>query len=178
MPISHGEQVQDYCTPPWVVQDVVGALGPIALDPCATRAGLHSTVPAQTRLTIDDELGYFSADWTLLAAGGLIYVNPEYGGGDLSSRRWMEPVARWAAAGESIACLLRVSTGSEWWHDLVVPYVLQACFYRGRIKFWDPRTGEETHGNMHDSVMLLMGSFPPWRTQAFQHVFSKRGWIV
>lgn len=172
------DQAQDYCTPPWVVQDVVDALGPIALDPCATRAGLHATVPARVRLTIDDNPGYFSSDWAKLAGGGLIYVNPEYGGGDLNSRRWMEPVARWAAAGQTIMCLLRVSTGSEWWHDLVVPYTQEACFYRGRIRFWDPRTGQETKGNMHDSIMLLMGCATERQRNLFHAVFRKRGWCV
>ena len=176
--ISADEQDQDYCTPPWVVQDVVEAMGPIALDPCATRSGLYRTVLAETCLTVDDAPGYFSANWTKLAGGGLIYVNPEYGGGDLPSERWMERVHHWASAGETIVCLLRVSTGSKWWHKYVVPVTRECMFYNGRIKFWDPRTGKETHGNMHDSAMLLLGGAARIERDRFCFTMGKRGWVV
>jgi phage N-6-adenine-methyltransferase len=127
----------------------------IGLDPCTQPSNpvgaLHFFTAADNGL---------ERPWS---GHGLVYVNPPYSLTAKEKRLKLEPPIRpWsrkihaeAACGVPIVALLpcgaRFST--EYWQDnILVPELVVACFWRGRIKFINGRTGKPGKGNNYDSM--------------------------
>jgi hypothetical protein len=104
----------EWLTPP----NIVNALGPFDLDPCAPiirpwdTASLHYTV----------EQDGLRQPWR-----GLVWLNPPYS----APAAWLQ---RLAEHGDGIA-LLFVRTDTALWHDHVWPHATGFLFLRGRIRF-------------------------------------------
>jgi phage N-6-adenine-methyltransferase len=67
-------------------------------------------------------------------AGETVWCNPPYvPHGQL--RRWAQKAADAAAGGSTSVLLLPASTGSAWWHEVVIPTAAEARFVRDRLRF-------------------------------------------
>lgn len=162
--IQRQDEAQDFQTPPQcldLVRQVFG--GQIGLDPCTvssnpTGAGTFYT-PAEDGLT---------CSWHMWQT---IFMNPPYGRG---IGDWTNRLAFHALPPDvSAIALLPVRTDTKWWQR-DVSSANAVCFWAGRIRFVDPKTG---------LVLPGAGKFPSafvyWGPNAarFREVFGKMGWI-
>lgn len=147
----------DWCTP-LVVLERVRQVGPIVLDPCASRGAI---VRAAVEYHEGDD--GLTKSWAL---GGLVYVNPPYG----------RPISRWTwkmreegERGVELVALLPARVDTEWWQEDVAPSAESICFWRGRLTF----LGAE-QGAPFPSAVVYWGE----RVRRFVRAFAGAGWIV
>lgn len=62
---------------------------------------------------------------------GTCWMNPPYGRGIW---QWVRKAALESQNGTVVVALLPASTGTNWWHDWVIPYA-RIRFLRGRLRF-------------------------------------------
>lgn len=111
----------DWLTPP----EILAALGPFDLDPCASQHQPWKT--AERQLTIADD--GLSAEWK-----GRVWCNPPYGP---FAARWLE---RCAAHGDAVAFVF-ARTETAVFQDHVWPKASALLFLRGRVSFRLPGGG-------------------------------------
>lgn len=126
MEVHGSSAVEDWCTPPEVLEIVSEAQGGIDTDPCANA---DSVVPCSTRWTkADDGL---SKPWP-----GFSFSNPEYG---RALPIWCAEYRRRANIGSirRLTALVPSRTDTDWFHrDIVTADAL--CFWGGRVTFLVP----------------------------------------
>lgn len=134
----------------------VRAYDVIGLDPCTET---HNPADALHFFTeVDNGLARSWAGYP-----GVVFVNPPYSLTDEEKAKGAEPpirpwsrkihaeVSRGVALIALLPCGARFST--EYWQDnILVPELVVACFWRGRIKFIDAETGKPGKGNNYDSM--------------------------
>lgn len=106
----------DWCTPP----EIVDALGPFDLDPCASKPQ-----PFRTAKRMWTEGGLLSG-WR-----GRVWLNPPYGN---ETRLWLRKMAD---HGNGIA-LVFARTDTAMFHRWVWPFASAIFFLRGRLNFYTP----------------------------------------
>lgn len=133
-----GAGQDEWLTPP----EIITALGPFDLDPCAPRVRPWPT--AARHLTVEDD--GLTSPW---APGELCWVNPPYS----TAARWM---ARLAGHGHGIA-LLFARTETAVFHQHVWPKATGFLFLAGRLHFHyvDGRRATDNAGA--PSVLIAYG---------------------
>lgn len=166
--------LKDWATPKKFL-DVLYEMGPIRLDPCSNKYSLVESKERWTPTTRYLPNGKkvskkaqetFELEWP---KDGLIYVNPPYG---KESDPFMEKMAQEGAAGAEIISLVPARVDTARWHQ----YAEQAdaiCFWKGRISFINPETGEPQSGTKFPSAVLYWGP----RVSKFVDTFSDYGSI-
>lgn len=128
----------DWLTPP----EILDALGPFDLDPCASENAPWKT--ALTEYTIQDD--GLSQEW-----GGFVWCNPPYGPG---TWKWL---ARLAEHGDGIA-LVFARTETKGFFREVWGKADSLFFLEGRLFFHFPVTGERAkHNSGAPSVLVGYG---------------------
>ena len=120
----------EWYTPAWLLDLVVGVIGPIDTDPCSPGRG-KSSVQARLHLTAsDDGLGH--------AWPGTVWLNPPYG---RTLALWLEKARHEVDLGNSrcVVALVPARTDTSWWHSHVSG-VADILLLRGRISFGDGTT--------------------------------------
>ena len=130
----------DHLTDPKLVK----ALGPFDLDPCASVGQPWDT--ARVMWTKDDD--GLSRDWSFAR---LVFANPPYGP---EMYDWLD---RLADHGSGVA-LVFARTGTAGFHRAVWGRADAAYFFKGRLWFYRPVTGERFPENAGcDSVCVAYG---------------------
>lgn len=128
-----------WLTPP----EIVAALGPFDLDPCA--APEPRPWPTATRHIALPEDG-LTAGWS-----GRVWCNPPYGphvGG------WMKRMAEHGPLGGGIALIFaRVETAV--WQDIIWPHAKAVLFPRGRIRFHRPDGERGDHASAPSALVAF-----------------------
>jgi hypothetical protein len=141
----HSTKRDDYCTPLEIIQRTE-QIAPIIFDPCASwnhdlhfatgNACICKTCQASRAPNNKCDGLLFVWHWH----GGLVFVNPPYGGRKRIIDAWIEKIAVEASRGCEIVLLAPASTGSQWFAR-IWNTAQAACFVKGRQTFRDPRTG-------------------------------------
>ncbi len=127
--------------PEWLTpREIVEALGPFDLDPCAPTVRPWPT--AARHLTIEDD--GFAAPWV-----GRVWLNPPYGGEEW---RWVE---RLRAHGDGIA-LIFARTETIGFFSHVWGHADAMLFLQRRISFCDT-SGKTVTGGVAPSVFVAYG---------------------
>jgi hypothetical protein len=138
----------EWLTPP----EIIKALGPFDLDPCAPINRPWDT--AEKHYTIEDD-GLHKI-WT-----GRVWLNPPYGDKTLL---WLDKLA---SHGSGIA-LIFARTETKGYHEVVFDQADSIFFFRGRIKFHyvDGRQGEAANApsclisyTKHDTEKIIEAEF-------------------
>lgn len=172
-----------FCTPRNVL-DLVEDIAPIAIDPSpGPRGWTHATL----ELRLEDGNDGLDSDWfalwhETLGEAGLVYCNPPFGRGHLDL--WAKKIAHEADRGVEIVALLPATPGPAWCQFLA-PRADAICFWRGRLKFLDPRTlkpyllrdkrtgkDRESSGDT-DTALFYFGE----RAKRFDRAFRCHGWM-
>lgn len=128
----------EWLTPP----DIIEALGPFDLDPCAPVVRPWPT--ASNHYTIEDD--GLSQKWI-----GRVWLNPPYGD---QTGVWLE---RLAFHGYGTA-LIFARTETETWHRWVWPHATLILFLRGRIYFHHVSGQQAKHNSGAPSALVAYGS--------------------
>ena len=136
-------------TPPWMLDEIVSAFGPISLDPCA---GAGAAVEAE-RYIFEDEDGLTST-WT----GRLAFMNPPFS----AAAKWLERAYLAWAGGEceTVIGLVPVRTNSRAFLTLCAG-VADVLFLPGRPNFIDPTKPAHVSGQTPFGVMLIIWGGSP-----------------
>jgi phage N-6-adenine-methyltransferase len=120
--------------------EIVSALGPFDLDPCANVNQPTRCAPlAYTQNGLEQP-------WT-----GRVWMNPPYGG---EPKLWLKKLAE---HGNGVA-LVPPRVGSKWFHNVVLSACDAIFFLRGRVSFLSPDTGKKVDGNNADSILVAFGA--------------------
>lgn len=111
-------RTQEWLTPP----EILAALGPFDLDPCAPAVRPWST--ADRHLTIAD-------NGLLQSWEGRVWLNPPYG---RATARWMGRMAEHGCG----TALIFARTETDAWFRFVWPIADGVLFLRGRLNFYRP----------------------------------------
>lgn len=202
-PAELSSEKMDWQTPDYFL-DLVRAVAPIALDPCAPVDG-NPTGAAVTIRQGPVSCG-LRADWRAITTGrdGLAFVNPPYGahlGGDIDpdyrimrkpkgeigrGRGWARKII--AETGIDRLVLVPARTDAEWWAELFDAsderLLWRSPKLGARIKFRDASTGRLVTGNTSASTVFFLGKRPEdysnrSATQLyFREVFGPHGKLV
>lgn len=142
---SSRSQFTDWCTPP----EIVDALGPFDLDPCASKPQ-----PFRTAKRMWTEGGLLSS-WR-----GRVWLNPPYGN---EARLWLR---RMADHGNGIA-LVFARTDTAMFHRSVWPFASAIFFLRGRLNFYTPG-GVRAKNAGAPSVLISYDRWAPDRANALR----------
>lgn len=146
---SHGGGADEWLTPP----DLLAALGPFDLDPCAPIDRPWDT--ATRHLTIADD--GLRAPWE-----GRVWLNPPYSRADA----WL---TRLAAHGHGTA-LVFARTETRLWFTHVWPHATGLLFLRGRLHF-HYRDGRRAPANSGaPSVLVAYGAWDAAYLRAARHL--------
>lgn len=123
------ERTNNDLNTPLVVLERVRKVGPIILDPCSNPWSITNA------LIVRD--GYekgcgLEADWLALSNGGLVFVNPPYGHGQM--KQWAEKIAHEAKRGCEIIAIVKGDFSTQWW-GIVREDATAICYWSKRIKF-------------------------------------------
>lgn len=127
----------DWLTPPALIK----ALGPFDLDPCASVGQPWPT--AETMWTVADD--GLTCDWF-----GAVWMNPPYGP---HIGKWLDKLAR---HGNGLA-LIFARTETAAFHAAVWDRATALYFFRGRVQFHRPITGERQGNAAAPSVLVAYG---------------------
>lgn len=133
---SHGGGADEWLTPP----DLLAALGPFDLDPCAPIDPPWDT--AAKHYTIEDD--GLRQEWS-----GRVWLNPPYS----TAARWL---ARLADHGAGTA-LIFARTETRLWFDHVWPHASGLLFLRGRLHFHYRDGRRATANSGAPSVLVAYG---------------------
>ena len=140
-------------TPPELVDRLVEAYGPLALDPCTSVDNPLGAAWFLTETT-DGLLG----PWSREILHGLIFVNWPYS--RENNPLWAHKVQYEGAARGSevtVAALVPVATSTKWWRVMKPD---EYHFLPKRVAHIDPDTGERVRGSNFDSAVLVWTSYP------------------
>jgi len=122
-------------------RDIIAALGPFDLDPCAARSDPHRCAPKG--FTVDDD--GLNQPWH-----GLVWVNPPYG---RNTAPWLDTLVRY---GNGIA-LIFARTETKMFHDYVWDAANCLLFLRGRLHFHYPNGTRAAANAGAPSVLIGYG---------------------
>lgn len=129
----------EWCTPP----EIIEALGPFDLDPCACKS-----LPWRTARREWSTNG-LRGKWPPKAT---VWLNPPYGHG--ASRQWMQRVAE---HGNGIALVASRTEVDDWFVPFVWESATAILFLYGRLYYHRP-DGPRAKGNAgHGSVLVAYG---------------------
>lgn len=190
----HGWQTPEH------VLELVRAVAPIALDPCTTQKNptkarrYMTSEPAPAPFTADfagaqfhrtgpfgwvapDGLPAYWLPWC--GRHGLTFVNPPYG---RALAAWLTKCATEARLGTEILALVPARPDTSWFQG-AARSAHECLFWRGRLKFTDPRApeGQMWHSKKECFVPLAPAAFPSaffyWgpNRERFVEVFKNKG---
>jgi len=139
-------KTDDWLTPP----EILNALGPFDLDPCASRNQPWRTATVQ--FTEDD-------NGLLQAWKGRVWLNPPYG---KEAAEWLE---RMALHGNGIA-LVFARTETKMFFTSVWPKASALLFLRGRLNFHRPGGDRSTKNAGGPTVLIAYGLSNAHRLEA------------
>ncbi len=131
-------QTVDWLTPP----EIVGALGPFDLDPCACNPMPWVTAP----LMYSPPLDGFAMPWF-----GRVWLNPPYG------REVFKWVKKLADHGNGI-CIIFARTDTAGFHEQVWNRADAILFMRGRLKFYRPNGKQAKANSGGPSCLVAYGA--------------------
>lgn len=111
-------------------------------------------------------------DWRAVARGGVVFMNPPYGGRKKAIDAWMEKAEREAKRGTEIIGLVPAATGAGWF-GAVWRSAQAVCFVKGRMRFALPG-GEKRTGATFWSAAPYWGQ----SVERFASVFGALGRVV
>jgi DNA N-6-adenine-methyltransferase Dam len=158
-----------YCTPPELL-DLVWEIGPITLDPFANK---WSTPIMRASMEFHLERGEDA--WVLPwpVGAGVAFCNPKYG---RTMPRSIAAMNRCAADGGTVVALVAARPDTLWLQEANAQLI---CFWRGRVRFLDPRTGmQPTEAGACFPSAFLIWSEVGWRLDAFVKAFGPKGRVV
>lgn len=117
--VYHRSQRDNWETPPDIFTPLHAEFG-FTLDACAEA---HTAKCPRYYTIADDAL---KQPWE-----GVCWMNPPYGG---KVERWLKKAYESSLAGATVVCLVKSSTDTRWWHELVQPYA-EVRYLKGRPKF-------------------------------------------
>lgn len=122
-PIHYSSKIEEWISPPEIIQAVINTLGFIDLDPCSNSEG-RCTVPARSRFTKNE-------DGLKLPWFGRVYVNPPYG---RTIRKWISKAIHEYDRGvvSEVVILVPARTDTRWFNSL---NGFIWCAIRGRLRF-------------------------------------------
>lgn len=131
---------------------------PITLDAAADQdshlvpnyIGLDHPEPGQR-----DALAF--DDWTELAAGGTVWLNPPYQPSNYLSQ-FLERAVTTAHRGTTVVGLLPASTGTRFWWDHVIGGGAEIEFLRGRLTFQGPHADAGTPAPWASALVTWKGT--------------------
>ncbi len=121
----------DWCTPRWILDLVVGAVGKFDLDPCSPGKG-KSAVEARIHLTAQDD--GLAHDWL----GRAVWLNPPYGKG---IGNWLAKARHEVAVGHArcVVALIPARSDTDWFHRHCSGHA-DILLLKGRLHFGDGPT--------------------------------------
>lgn len=114
---------------------IIEQVGRVAYDPCCGPQ-------APARAVKHAGANGLETNWTEIAEGGLVYVNPPFS----ELRKWAEKTVAEARAGASIVVLTPGDLGTRWAQTLLSADPVIAA-WRGRIAFGGPTEPSVTSGS-------------------------------
>lgn len=192
MNAARNERTKDtYWTPAAVLERARDVAGPFALDPATdprnpTKAGKFCVAPewmqraCEVPVTPDWFAGILAQpdalancytdglaqDWTALAAGGMVWVNPPFGREKIA---FLVKAHQEARKGCSIQMITPCDPSTVWWQRFCSPrlageFAPAVCYLRQRPTFIDPETGKppvnekgEANGSMFGCQIAYWG---------------------
>lgn len=132
-------ETDQWYTPPIVLD----RLGRIALDPCYSPLSLVKADFVAMERGLD-------FDWTEVAKGGLIYVNPPYS--DL--RKWLHKCREESQRGGLVVALVPHRSETRGFHEDVYSQGARVLCIRSRLKFVSPDPKKKKNGATFPSVLI------------------------
>lgn len=155
----------DWMTPPSIIARVQ-SFREIMLDPCAPSCRSNWFAHSNS-----NKAG-LSINWSMLR-GGVVFVNPPYGGRRRQIDAWIQKCAQEAGRGVEIIALVPAATGSLWF-NIIWGSASAICFVKGRIGFVNPDTGDCADKATFWSAMPYWGD----NVDEFSREFSGLGQVV
>jgi site-specific DNA-methyltransferase (adenine-specific) len=150
---------QTWRTPAWLVR-AIQTIGPITLDPCASRVKAHHFAERNyTRRGLVDFWPHH----------GLVYVNPPY---SRAIATWAAHCRTQASRGATVLLLVPARPDTAWWHESVATGANRIAFLRGRLKFQGAR-----HAAPFPSALVLY-TIDLECSKRFRATFERDAWIV
>lgn len=138
----------DWQTPPRVYEPIQRTDG-IDMDPCAA----PDTNIGDINLT--EEHDGLSTPWE-----GVVFMNPEFSRKKTWIKRAIDEYLNNPAV-ERVYILTPDSTDvKSWWHGLLRPACTWTVFFRGRVKYIDPESGEQEKSPPGGSALSILGNPP------------------
>ena len=138
-------------TPPELVDRLVEAYGPLALDPCTAADN-----PLGAGVFYTAQIDGLNRRWPPFEGRSLIFVNWPYS--RQTNFLWAKKV-NWEGSRRrlhtTVAALVPVSTSAKWWRRLQPE---EYHFLPKRVAHIDPDTGERVRGSNFDSAVLVWTS--------------------
>lgn len=166
----HATGKDDWATPPEVVAFGERVSGPFDVDAAALRA--TSKAP---RYYGPDHLDPYRRDFLKdcwhMAPGTNVWANPPYSRAAGGLEVWCATFYSLACMGVQVTALIFARTETVAWHD----YVAKAAdiyFFKGRLSFIDPATGEGRHPAPAPSCMVV---WRPGHTGPPRHHYVRKG---
>lgn len=161
---------RDWVTPPSIITRVE-RLGPVVLDPCAGDFACHATFNIRHGRHCYGWYGDgLALDWrrfVLEAGGGLVFVNPPFGGKDGAIYEWLLKIEMEARLNQlQVVLVCPASTGAVWF-DRIWESARGLSFGRGREKYIDPRTGHAVGSATFWTCVAYWGPYPGEFARAF-----------
>jgi hypothetical protein len=113
-----------------------------------------------------------AADWLELAAGGLVYSNPPFGGGVVDL--WAKKMADEGARGAEVVGMVANATAARWFHREVFGRAQALLFFAGRLSFENAPPDTRGEGASVQNVLPYWGE----HIGDFIDVFQEFGEVV
>lgn len=167
---------QDWLTPPYFL-DLVRAVGPIALDPCAN---VMSFVRAWCSFYGPPHVDGLGVRW-YIPENTVCFVNPPYG---RTLSLWANKMASEGSTiitrgNASLISLIPARTGTGYWEKFIWPFADAVCFWHGgtlypsRMCFYGLDGRPADTGATFDAAVVYFGK----QRDRFKDVFSPYGTV-
>ena len=148
----------DWQTPDRVL-DPIQRTDPITTDPCAG----PDTEIGEINLTEEDD--GLSTPWE-----GVVFMNPEFSRKSVWIKRAIEQYTNNRTV-KRVYILTPDSTDvKSWYHDLLVPMCTWEIAFRGRVKYINPKSGEQEKSPPGGSLINILGDPPNETLRALNEV--------
>lgn len=191
--VKRSSKREDWRTPPWLFEMLDDEFGGFELDAAAQSKNAlcpRFIAPRTDGLHVDwRDPRIYSIRPDIVAAvragemdisilrpsAKRVYVNPPW------SRK--KPIGPWIrkmvvqskTRGQLVVANVPANTDVAWWHDYVLPYADEIRMVKGRIKYGDPDTGEESQGApMGTAVLVYRPHVPIYGVITQPHQVGKR----
>lgn len=138
----------DWQTPPRVL-DPIQETDPIDMDPCA---GPNTDIG---RINLTEEDDGLSTPWE-----GVVFMNPEFS----RKKTWIDRAINQYTTNRTVDRVYILTPDStdvkSWWHSKLRPMCEWTAFFRGRVKYINPATGEQEKSPPGGSCISILGQPP------------------